>query len=245
MDKKIALVTGGNTGIGRCIALALAKEGMHIIINYVALEEETEKLIKEIEDLGGSSEGLKGDVSNYEDAGRMINEIKEKYGRCDVLVNNAGITRDTLLLRMKEEDFDSVIKVNLKGTFNMTQHATNLMLKNKYGRVVNLASVVGVSGNVGQSNYAASKAGIIGFTKSVAKELARKNITVNAVAPGFIRTRMTDAMTDEAKEATLKSIPMNKIGEPEDIANAVKFLVSDESSYITGQVLNVNGGMLM
>ena len=245
MDKKIALVTGGNTGIGRMIAKTLASDGMHVIINYVALPEETEKVINEIEALGGSAEGMMADISDYEVAEKMVNEIKEKYGRCDVLINNAGITRDGLLLRMKEEDFDSVIKVNLKGTFNMTKLVSNLMLRNKYGRIVSLASVVGISGNVGQANYAASKAGIIGFTKSVAKELSKKNITANAVAPGFIRTRMTDAMTDEAKEATLKSIPMARMGEPEDIANAISFLVSDKASYITGQVLNVDGGMIM
>ena len=245
MDKKIALVTGGNTGIGRMIAKTLASDGMHVIINYVALPEETEKVINEIEALGGSAEGMMADISDYEVAEKMVNEIKEKYGRCDVLINNAGITRDGLLLRMKEEDFDSVITVNVRGNFNLTKLVSNLMLRNKYGRIVSLASVVGISGNVGQANYAASKAGIIGFTKSVAKELSKKNITANAVAPGFIRTRMTDAMTDEAKEATLKSIPMARMGEPEDIANAISFLVSDKASYITGQVLNVDGGMIM
>lgn len=245
LDKKIALVTGGNTGIGRSICIELAKKNYHVIINYVCNEEETNALIKEIEDANGSCEGIYGDVSDYSSCENMYNQIKDKYGKCDILINNAGITKDGLLMRMSEEDFDKVIKVNLKGTFNMTKLFTNMMLKNKYGRVVNMASIVGTCGNVGQVNYSASKAGIIGITKSVAKEYAKKNITCNAVAPGFIRTKMTDAMTDQAKEQTLQSIPVGRIGEAEDIANAVMFLVDDKASYITGQVIHVDGGMYM
>ena len=242
---KVALVTGATRGIGKQIALTLAKEGYNIALNYRTQNEELENTKKEIEANNVKCLTVQGDVSSFEDCERFVKEIIEEYGKIDVLVNNAGITKDTLLMRMKKEDFTSVIDVNLVGTFNVTKNVISYMMKARSGRVVNISSVVGVAGNAGQTNYSASKAGIIGFTKSLAKEVASRNILVNAVAPGFIETAMTDVLKDEVKENIAKSIPLNRMGKTEDIANVVKFLASKESSYITGQVINVDGGMVM
>lgn len=242
---KVVFITGGTRGIGRQIALTFAKQGYDIAINYRSQNEELENLKKEIEQNNVRCLAVQGDVSKFEDCERFVKEIIEFYGKIDVLVNNAGITKDTLLMRMKKEDFESVIDVNLVGTFNVTKNVISHMLKARSGRVINISSVVGVSGNAGQTNYSASKAGIIGFTKSLAKEVASRNILVNAVAPGFIQTDMTDVLKDDVKENIAKQIPLNRMGSAEDVANVVKFLASEDSSYITGQVVNVDGGMLM
>jgi 3-oxoacyl-[acyl-carrier-protein] reductase len=242
---KVAFITGATRGIGRAIALELAKEGYSIALNYRTENEALETLKEEISKLGVECYPVQGDVSKVEDSERMTKEIIEHFEHIDVLVNNAGITKDNLILRMKEEEFTDVINVNLVGTFNITKNVIKYMTKKRYGKIINLSSVVGISGNAGQSNYAASKAGIIGFTKSIAKELGSRNITANAVAPGFIETDMTNALKDEIKEAIEGTIPLKRLGTAEDVAKVVKFLVSDESSYITGQVINVDGGMLM
>ena len=242
---KVAFITGATRGIGRAIALELAKEGYNIALNYRTENEALESLKKEISDIGVECYPVQGDVSKAEDSERMTKEIIEHFEQIDVLVNNAGITKDNLILRMKEEEFTDVINVNLVGTFNITKNVIKYMTKKRYGKIINLSSVVGISGNAGQSNYAASKAGIIGFTKSIAKELASRNITANAVAPGFIQTDMTNVLKDEIKEAIEGTIPLKRLGTAEDVAKVVKFLASDESSYITGQVINVDGGMLM
>ena len=242
---KVAFITGATRGIGRAIALELANEGYNIALNYRTENEALETLKKEISELGVECYPVQGDVSKAEDSERMTKEIIEHFEQIDVLVNNAGITKDNLILRMKEEEFTDVINVNLVGTFNITKNVIKYMTKKRYGKIINLSSVVGISGNAGQSNYAASKAGIIGFTKSIAKELASRNITANAVAPGFIQTDMTNVLKDEIKEAIEGTIPLKRLGTAEDVAKVVKFLASDESSYITGQVINVDGGMLM
>lgn len=242
---KVALVTGATRGIGKEIAKTFAKEGYDIAINYRKENEDLENTKNEIEAIGVKCLTVQGDVSNFEDCERFVKEIIDEYGKIDVLVNNAGITKDTLLMRMQKEDFDQVVDVNLGGTFNVTKNVINYMLKAKTGRIINISSVVGVSGNAGQTNYAASKAGIIGFTKSLAKEVASRSILVNAVAPGFIETDMTNVLKDEVKEGIAKQIPLKRMGTVSDVANVVKFLASDESAYITGQVINVDGGMLM
>ena len=242
---KVAFITGATRGIGIAIALELAKEGYNIALNYRTENEALESLKKEISEIGVECYPVQGDVSKAEDSERMTKEIIEHFEQIDVLVNNAGITKDNLILRMKEEEFTDVINVNLVGTFNITKNVIKYMTKKRYGKIINLSSVVGISGNAGQSNYAASKAGIIGFTKSIAKELASRNITANAVAPGFIQTDMTNVLKDEIKEAIEGTIPLKRLGTAEDVAKVVKFLASDESSYITGQVINVDGGMLM
>ena len=242
---KIALITGGTRGIGKQIALELASQGYNIALNYRKQNEELEALEKEIESQNVKCLTVYGDVSNYEDVEKFIKEIIKEFGKIDVLVNNAGITKDMLLVRMKKEDFESVIDVNLIGTFNVTKNVIPYMMKARNGKIVNISSVVGISGNAGQTNYSASKAGIIGFTKSLAKEVASRNINVNAIAPGFIKTDMTDVLKDEVKEEISKTIPLKRMGEAKDVANLVKFLVSEESNYITGQVINVDGGMLM
>jgi 3-oxoacyl-[acyl-carrier protein] reductase len=242
---KVAVVTGAGRGIGKAIALKLSRLGASVVINYRSSEKEAKELIDEIISFGGKAEAVKGDVSKIEDAEKVIKFAVEKFGRLDILVNNAGITRDTLLLRMKEEDFDKVIEVNLKGVFNCTKHASSIMLKQKSGKIINISSVIGLIGNAGQANYAAAKAGIIGFTKSVAKELGARGITVNAVAPGFITTDMTEVLSDKIKEKLLENVPLKRLGSPEDVANLVAFLSSDSSNYITGQVINVDGGMVM
>lgn len=241
----VAVITGGTRGIGRQIAICLAKQGYDIATNYRTENEDLESLIKEIEKIGAQIYTCKCDISDYDNSEEFIKGVISKYGKIDVLVNNAGITKDGLLMRMKKEDFESVIDINLVGTFNITRNVIPYMIKAKKGRIVNISSVVGISGNAGQTNYSASKAGIIGFTKSLAKEVASRNITVNAIAPGFIQTKMTEVLKDELKEEILKQIPLKRFGTTEDVANVVKFLTSDESSYITGQVINIDGGMLM
>ena len=244
-ENRVAFITGGTAGIGRECALTLAKEGFDIAINCRKEPEEYEEQRKEIEANNVKCFFTKGDVSKYEDAERMVKEVIEEFGKIDVLLNNAGITKDNLLMRMKKEDFEDVINVNLVGTFNITKNVVPYMMKKRYGRIINMASVVGISGNAGQANYAASKAGVIGFTKSLAKELGSRNILVNAIAPGYIKTAMTDVLSDKIKEQIKEQIPLGTLGEPKDVANLVKFLSSKDSSYITGQVIHVDGGMLI
>ena len=242
---KLAIITGGTRGIGKQIALTFAKEGYNIAINYRTENEDLKNTKKEIEENNVKCFAFQGDVTNFKDCEQFIKQIVEEFGNIDVLVNNAGITRDTLLMRMKEEDFKQVIDTNLIGTFNVTKNVISYMMKARSGRIINISSVVGISGNAGQTNYSASKAGIIGFTKSLAKEVASRNITVNAVAPGFIETQMTDVLKEDIKEEIAKKIPLKRMGTPQDVANVVKFLASSDSSYITGQVINIDGGMLM
>ena len=244
MDK-CALITGATRGIGKQIAIALAKQGYNIALNYRKENEELENTKKEIEKIGVQILAVKGDVANFEDCENFVKQVIERFGQIDVLVNNAGITKDMLLMRMKKEDFEQVIDTNLVGTFNVTKNVVPYMMKARSGRIINISSVVGISGNAGQTNYSASKAGIIGFTKSLAKEIASRNILVNAVAPGFIETNMTDVLKDDVKQEIAKNIPLKRMGTTQDVANVVKFLASDDSSYITGQVINVDGGMLM
>lgn len=242
---KVALVTGASRGIGRAIALRLAGEGAKVAINYAGNTTKAEAVKAEIEENGGEAILVQADVADSSAVEAMVAKVTEAFGQIDILVNNAGITRDGLLMRMKEEDFDAVVNTNLKGVFHCTKTVSKLMMKKHSGRIINMASVVGIMGNAGQTNYAAAKAGVIGFSKSAAKELAARGITVNVVAPGFIDTDMTATMTDKAKELTLTGIPMKKMGTPEDVANAVLFLASDCASYITGQTVNVDGGMVM
>jgi len=242
---KVALITGAGRGIGKQVAIKFAKDGYNIAVNYIIKNQESDETIEEIKALGVEVLGVEGDISKFENSERIVEETIQKFGQIDVLVNNAGITKDTLLMRMKPEDFTKVIDVNLVGTFNMTKNVIPYMMKKRSGRIISVASVVGVSGNAGQCNYAASKAGIIGFTKSLAKELASRNILVNAVAPGFIETNMTDVLQDNVKENIMKQIPLNRMGSAEDVANVIHFLASEASSYVTGQVIHVDGGMLM
>lgn len=245
LDGKIALVTGASRGIGRAIALQLAAEGAKVVVNYAGNAKAAEEVINEITAFGGEAFAYQCDVASGESVDAMIKETVSRFGRIDILINNAGITRDTLLMRMKEADWDDVLATNLKGIFLCTKAVSRLMMKQKSGRIVNMTSVVGLTGNAGQANYAAAKAGVIGFTKSVAKELASRGITVNAVAPGFISTDMTAVLADGVKDEMAKNIPLARLGLPEDVAKAVAFLVSDSASYITGQTINVDGGMVM
>ncbi len=240
---KSAVITGGVRGIGKAIALRLAHSGINLIVNYNSNEEAAQTLSQEINSSGSRCIAIQGDISNPQEALKVINSSLECFERLDILVNNAGINRDGLLIRMKEEDFNRVIAVNLLGTFYCTKYAGKIMIKARQGRIVNISSVVGIGGNIGQANYAASKAGVIGFTKSVAKELATRNITVNAIAPGFIKTDMTDRLSPDQQENILSRIPMGRFGSPEDVAHMVHYLVSEEANYITGQVFPVDGGM--
>ncbi|WP_195987842.1 3-oxoacyl-[acyl-carrier-protein] reductase [Clostridium sp. D53t1_180928_C8] len=242
---KNVIVTGATRGIGREIALTLAQNGANIAINYRNLNSEVENLLNEIKSFGVDAFAIKCDVSITNEVDNFIKEVKAHYNTIDVLINNAGITKDGLILRMKEEDFDDVLDVNLKGTFNTTKSVSSIMVRQKYGKIINISSVVGIAGNAGQCNYAASKAGVIGFSKSVARELSSRNINVNVVAPGYINTDMTKNLPDKVKEEIIKSIPMKKIGDPKEVANLVLFLSSNLSDYITGQVINVDGGMVM
>ncbi len=244
LNGKVAVVTGAAQGIGKTITLLLAEKGASLVLCDINLEA-AEETAREIEERGGKCLALKSDVSNFQDAEKIIKQAVERFGSIDILINNAGITKDNVLLRMKEEQWDQVMAVNLKGTFNFTKASIKVMLRKRSGRIVNIASITGMMGNAGQANYSASKAGVIGFTKAVAREYADRGITVNAVAPGFIATAMTDAIPEKEKEELIKQIPMKKLGTPEDVANAVYFLASDEARYITGHVIGVNGGLYM
>lgn len=242
---KIAVVTGASRGIGREIAVTLASKGATVVVNYNGSAAKAEDVVKAIEAAGGKAEAVQCNVSDYEKAAELMDYVVKQYGRVDILVNNAGITRDNLLMKMSEEDFDAVLNTNLKGAFNCVRHVARQMLKQKAGRIINISSVSGVLGNAGQANYCASKAGLIGLTKSVARELASRGITVNAVAPGFIDTEMTQVLPDAVKAAATEQIPMKHFGETKDIANTVAFLASEDARYITGQVISVDGGMAM
>lgn len=245
LDGKTALVTGASRGIGRAVALALAAAGARVAINYAGNVKAAEEVKAAVETAGGTAILCQADVADSAAVEAMVAAVAKEFGTIDILVNNAGITRDTLLMRMKDEDFAKVLDTNLKGVFYCTKAVSKLMMKKRAGRIVNMASVVGLVGNAGQANYAAAKAGVIGFSKSAAKELASRGITVNVVAPGFIGTDMTADLPETVKEKALADIPLGKMGEPEDVANAVLFLASDQASYITGQVVNVDGGMVM
>ena len=244
-QERIALVTGASGGIGRAIAIALAETGAYVYVNYNGSQGKAEETVGLIEEKGGQAEICKFNVGDFEETGKAIADILATKGRLDILVNNAGITKDGLMMMMTEAQFDDVININLKGAFNTIKVATRAMVKQRGGRIINITSVSGVMGNAGQANYSASKAGMIGLTKSMARELASRNITVNAVAPGFIETEMTAVLSDAVKEAAVKQIPVGRFGSPTDIANMVKYLASDEAAYITGQVICVDGGMAM
>ena len=245
LNGKVAFVTGASRGIGRAVALKLADAGAKVAINFAGNLEKAEEVKAEIESRGGEAMLVQGKVDNFEVVNAIVKKIVETWGTVDILINNAGINRDNLLLRMTETEFDEVIATNLKGVFNCTKAVTRIMMKQRSGKIVNMTSVVGLTGNAGQANYAAAKSGIIGFTKSVAKELAARGVTVNAIAPGFITTDMTAKLPEKIKEETLNQIPIGKFGTPEDVANLAAFLVSEQAAYITGQVINVDGGMAM
>ena len=245
LQGKNVLVTGASRGIGKSIALELASKGANVAVNYAGSEERAQAVVEEIEKMGVKSFKIQADVSKEADVKMMIKEVIKQFSNLDILVNNAGITKDNLLMRMKEDEFDQVIDINLKGVFLCTKAVTRPMMKQRSGKIINVASIVGVSGNPGQANYVAAKAGVIGMTKSVAQELASRNILVNAVAPGFISTDMTDALTSEQQDAILSRIPLAKLGTPEDVAKVVRFLASDDANYLTGQTIHVDGGMVM
>ena len=241
---KTVVVTGGNTGIGKEICIQFAMKGANVVINYLFDENLAYDLLNHVENLGGKGMIVKGDVSKFDESKLIIDSAINTFGKVDILINNSGITRDNLMMRMSEEEFDSVINVNLKGTWNMCKHVTRHMLKNRSGKIINIASVVGIMGNAGQANYVASKAGIIGLTKTLAKEFGARGVTANAIAPGFIQTKMTDGLPEDVKESYTKQIPLQRFGTSTDIANTVLFLASNKASYITGQVISVNGGMI-
>ena len=243
LENKVALVTGAGRGIGRAIAIALAEEGAEVIVNYNGSEERAKEVKQTIEENGGKASIYKCNVSDFEACETMIREIVKEHGHLDILVNNAGITKDGLIMKMREEDFDRVLNVNLKGTFNTIRHSARQMLKQRSGKIINISSVSGILGNVGQANYAASKAGVIGLTKTMARELGSRGITVNAIAPGFVDTEMTEVLSEEIRENACKQIILGRFGKPEDIANTAVFLASDKADYITGQVISVDGGM--
>ncbi len=245
LDGKAALVTGASRGIGRAVALRLAKEGAKVVVNYAGNAKAAEETKAAVEAAGSEAVCVRADVANADEVAALFDAAVKAFGTVDILVNNAGITRDGLLMRMKDEDFDAVLATNLRGVYLCTKAASKIMMKKRSGRIVNMTSVVGLMGNVGQTNYAAAKAGILGFSKSAAKELAARGITVNMVAPGFIETDMTVVLSDKVREQLVGAIPLGRMGEPEDVANAVLFLVSDAAAYITGQVVNVDGGMVM
>lgn len=243
LESKVALVTGAGRGIGRAIAIALAKEGAEVVVNYNGSEERAKEVKQTIEENGGKASIYKCNVSDFEACEAMIKDIVKEHGRLDILINNAGITKDGLIMKMKEEDFDSVLNVNLKGTFNTIRHSARQMLRQKSGKIINISSVSGILGNAGQANYAASKAGVIGLTKTMARELGSRGITVNAIAPGFVDTEMTGVLSEEIRENACRQIILGRFGKPEDIANVAVFLASDKADYITGQVISVDGGM--
>lgn len=245
LNGKIAVITGAGRGIGRAIALQFAEFGAKVVLNYRSSIAQVEELLQAIKDAGGEAIAVQADVSKNEDAKSLIEAAIKQYGRIDILVNNAGINKDNLLMRMSEEEFDKVIDINLKGTFLCLKHASTIMLKQRSGKIINISSVVGLTGNIGQTNYAASKAGVIGMTKSAARELASRGITVNAVAPGFIQTDMTDALPEKIKEGSIANIPLKRFGKASEVAGAVSFLASEAANYITGQVIQVDGGMVM
>jgi 3-oxoacyl-[acyl-carrier protein] reductase len=245
LQGKTALVTGASRGIGRAIAIALAEAGADVAVNYAGNEKAAEEVVARIEALGRRSFKVQADVSSSAAAEDMVKQVLERFERLDILVNNAGITRDNLIMRMKEEEFDQVINTNLKGVFNCIKAVTRPMMKQRFGRIINISSVVGVLGNAGQANYVAAKAGVIGLTKATARELASRNITVNVVAPGYIETDMTDKLSQETQQQLLQQIPLSRLGQPEDIARVVRFLASDDAMYMTGQTLHVDGGMYM
>lgn len=245
LEGKAALVTGASRGIGRAIAIRLAEAGADVAVNYSGSEQAAEEVVRHIESLGRRAFKVKADVASSAQVEEMVKQVLDQFGKLDILVNNAGITRDNLIMRMKEEEFDQVMNTNLKGVFNCIKAVTRPMMKQRSGKIINISSVVGVLGNPGQANYVAAKAGVIGLTKSAARELASRNIAVNAVAPGFIETDMTDKLTTEQREQMLQQIPAARLGKPEDIARVVRFLASDDAAYMTGQTIHVDGGMYM
>jgi 3-oxoacyl-[acyl-carrier protein] reductase len=245
LEGKAALVTGASRGIGRAIAISLAEAGADVAVNYSGSEQAAEEVVRQIESLGRRAFKVKADVASSAQVEEMVKQVLDQFGKLDILVNNAGITRDNLIMRMKEEEFDQVMNTNLKGVFNCIKAVTRPMMKQRSGKIINISSVVGVLGNAGQANYVAAKAGVIGLTKSAARELASRNIAVNAVAPGFIETDMTDKLTTEQREQMLQQIPAARLGKPEDIARVVRFLASDDAAYMTGQTIHVDGGMYM
>ncbi|BAB06210.1 3-oxoacyl-[acyl-carrier-protein] reductase [Halalkalibacterium halodurans] len=245
LQGKTAIVTGASRGIGRATAMELARHGANVVVNYAGNKEKAEKVVAEIKELGVEAIAIQADVADSESVQAMVKETIDTFGAVDILVNNAGITRDNLFMRMKEEDWDAVIDTNLKGVFHCSKAVTRPMMKQRFGRIINVSSVVGAIGNAGQANYVAAKAGVIGLTKTLARELANRNITVNAVAPGFIETDMTGELPEDVKAQMLGQIPLARLGQPEEVAKAVRFLASDDASYLTGQTIHVNGGMVM
>lgn len=244
LKDKVAIVTGGSRGIGKAICMSLAEKGATVIVNYNGSENAAKEVVSSIEEQEGRAKAYQCNVSNFDESKAFIDDIHKTYGKIDIIVNNAGITKDNLLMRMSEKEFDDVINVNLKGSFNCIKHVSRYMMKQRSGTIINLTSVIGLIGNVGQANYAASKAGIIGLTKSAAKELGSRGITVNAIAPGFIKTEMTDELNDKIKEAALEKIPLNRFGKTQEVAKLVSYLASEDASYITGQVIQIDGGMI-